>query len=359
MHILVVNCGSTTLKYGLFHTDGTGVPHPLAGASIPLTSAGIPPLARLLDHLPRAPDAVAHRIVCGGEGLGEVALIDGTVLAGLESQAPLDPLHAAHAIELVRVAAELKLPQVAAFDSAFHAALPAHARRYALPDIAGLHRVGFHGWSHRSAMERYAAIAGNPRPTLVTLHLGGGCSAAAIRDGRSMDTSMGFTPLEGLMMGTRPGDLDPGIVLHLIGTGYTPQRLERLLHQESGLRGIAGDADMRALLARTDAPAGLAVEMFCYRVRKYVGAYLAALEGAAEAVVFTGGIGERAPEIRRRVCAGLEWAGIVLDAERNRRGDERISADGSRVGVYAVRAGEELLIAREASTLLRRSVPIR
>lgn len=161
------------------------------------------------------------------------------------------------------------------------------------------------------------------------------------------------------MMGTRPGDLDPGIVLHLIGTGYTPQRLERLLHQESGLRGIAGDADMRALLARTDAPARLAVEMFCYRGRKYVGAYLAALEGAAEAVVFTGGIGERAPEIRRQVCAGLERAGVVLDAERNRRGDERISADGSPIRVYTIRSNEEGLIAREASVLLRQDAQSR
>jgi len=203
-------------------------------------------------------------------------------------------------------------------------------------------------------MERYAVVACNAAPTLVTLHLGGGCSAAAIRDGRSVDTSMGFTPLEGLMMGTRPGDLDPGIVLHLIRTGYTSERLEQLLHHESGLRGVAGDADMRALLARTDEPARLAVEMFCYRVRKYVGAYLAALEGAAAAVVFTGGIGERAPEIRRRVCVGLEWAGVVLDAERNLRGDERISADGSPLRLYTIRSNEEVLIAREAAALLRR-----
>jgi acetate kinase len=354
MRILVLNCGSTTLKYRLFHTDGSGVAHALAGAVVPLTAAGSPPLAHMLDHLPHPPDAVAHRIVHGGDGHGEVALIDGTMLAGLESRAEFAPLHAAQALELVRAAAELKVPQVAAFDSAFHGTLPSHARRYALPEIAGLERVGFHGWSHRSVVDRYAAIAGSPAPTLVTLHLGGGCSAAAIRAGRSVDTSMGFTPLEGLMMGTRPGDLDPGIVLHLIRTGYTAERLEHLLQHESGLRGVAGDADMRALLARADGPAQLAVEMFCYRVRKYVGAYLAALDGVAEALIFTGGIGEGAPEIRRRVCVGLEWAGVILDPERNLRGDERISTDGSPLGVYTIPSNEEGLIAREASALLRR-----
>jgi len=355
MRILVLNCGSTTLKYRFFLADKSGVSQVLAGAVVPLTADASPSLADLLDDLPQAPDAVAHRIVHGGDGLGEVAFIDGTMLGELESLGGLAPLHATQALALVRTAAELKVPQVAAFDSAFHVTLPPHARRYALPEIPGLHRVGFHGWSHRSAVERYATIAGNPAPSLVTLHLGGGCSAAAIRRGRSVDTSMGFTPLEGLMMGTRPGDLDPGIVLHLIRTGYTAERLEHLLQHESGLHGVAGQADMRALLARTDLPARLAVEMFCYRVRKYIGAYLAALDGAAEAVVFTGGIGEGAPEIRRRVCAGLEWAGVIVDPERNLRGEERISTDGSPLGVHTIASDEEGLIAREASALLTRS----
>jgi acetate kinase len=164
---------------------------------------------------------------------------------------------------------------------------------------------------------------------------------------------MGFTPLEGLMMGTRPGDLDPGILLHLMRAGYTTEQIEEMLYRESGLRGVAGDADMQTLLTRTDGPATLAVEMFCYRVRKYVGAYLAALEGTAEALVFTGGIGERAPAVRRRVCAGLAWAGIVLDPARNVRGDECIGSSDSRLGVYAVRSNEEALIARETLALVR------
>lgn len=325
-----------------------------AAAATPFAPATPAPLRALLDHLPHPPDLVAHRIVHGGDRHGEVALIDEALLAELESPARLGALHAARATELVRDLISLNLPQVAAFDSAFHATLPPHARRYALPEMNALHRVGFRGWSHRFVAECYAAISNNPAPTLVTLHLGGGCSAAAIRHGRSVDTSMGFTPLEGLMMGTRAGDLDPGVLLHLLRTGYTLERLEHLLQHESGLRGVAGDADMRALLLRADAAAQLAVEMFCYRARKYVGAYLAALEGAAEAVVFTGGIGEGAPEIRRRVCDGLGWAGLRLDDERNRRGDQRISADGSRMGVYAIRTDEELVIARAASALFRR-----
>jgi acetate kinase len=355
MHLLVLNCGSTTLKYGLFDAGKPGSVRRLGGAVAPLTSSTPPSLARLLEELPHPPDAVAHRIVHGGEGRGDVARIDRVLLDALEAEARLAPLHAAHAIELVRACAELQLPQAAAFDSAFHGSLPVRARRYPIPEITGVHRIGFHGWSHRSAMERYAALSGHAAPTLVTLHLGGGCSAAAIRQGRSVDTSMGFTPLEGLMMATRAGDLDTGIVLHLLRSGYSVDRLEHLLQQESGLRGVAGEADMRALLGRADAAAELAVEMFCYRVRKYVGAYLAALEGHAEAVVFTGGIGEGAPDIRRRVCAGLEWAGVALDQERNQRGDERISADTSRLGVYAVHADEETLIAREAAVLFHRA----
>lgn len=353
MNVLVVNCGSTTLKYGLFRAGTDGTVHALAGASAPLSAAVS--LTGLLERLPQAPDLLAHRLVHGVEGSGNVAVITDAMLGELETDAALAPLHTLPALRLVRLGADLGLPQVAAFDAGFHATLPPHARRYPLPSLPGVERTGFHGWSHRSAVERYAAIVGNPAPSLVTVHLGGGCSATAVRAGRSVDTSMGFTPLEGLMMGTRAGDLDPGIVLHLLRSGYTADRIEELLYRESGLRGIAGDGDMRALLARADEAARLAIDMFCYRVRKYVGAYLAALEGAAEAVVFTGGIGERAPEIRRRVCQGLEWAGLVLDPARNSGGEERISTADSRLDAYAIRSHEEALIAREAVALVRQS----
>ena len=350
MNILVINCGSTTLKYGLFRGEPGGGVRSLSGAVVPLSNAAS--LTWLLETLPQRPEVIAHRLVHGTERSGDVALITDRMLAELDADAALAPLHTVYALRLVRLAADLRLPQVAAFDGGFHATLPDHARRYPLPQLPGIHRIGFHGWSHRSAMERYAAIAASPSPSLVTVHLGGGCSAAAIRSGRSVDTSMGFTPLEGLMMGTRAGDLDPGIVLHLMRSGYTADQIEELLYHQSGLKGVAGDGDMRALLARSDETARLAVEMFCYRVRKYVGAYLAVLEGAAEAVVFTGGIGERSAEIRRRICQGLGWAGVVLDPARNLAGEERISAADSPLEVYALRPHEEALIAREALALV-------
>ena len=355
MNVLVLNCGSTSLKYGLFHGEPGSSVEALAGAAVPLSAAAS--LDWLVPRLPQAPDLVAHRLVHGSANGGEVAMLTESMLAALEADTALAPLHTVHALRLVRLAAALGLPQAAAFDGGFHATLPPHARRYPLPELPGVGRTGYHGWSHRSAMERYAALAGRPAPSLVTLHLGGGCSATAILAGRSVDTSMGFTPLEGLMMGSRPGDLDPGILLHLMRAGYTVDQIEELLYRQSGLRGVAGEADMRTLLTRTDAAATLAVEMFCYRARKYVGAYLAALEGAAEALVFTGGIGERSPEIRQRICAGLEWAGIRLDPGCNARSEERIGASDARLGVYVLRSNEEALIARETLALVGRSRP--
>ena len=353
VNVLVINCGSTSLKYGLFHGEPGGRVDALAGAVLPLSAAAS--LDWLVPRLPQAPDLIAHRLVHGGANGEDVAILTESMLGELEADTALAPLHTVHALRLVRLAAGLGLPQAVAFDGGFHATLPPHTRRYPLPELPGVLRTGYHGWSHRSAMERYAALVGNPAPSLVTVHLGGGCSATAVRAGRSVDTSMGFTPLEGLMMGTRPGDLDPGILLHLLRAGHTVDQIEELLYRQSGLRGVAGDADMRTLLTRTDEAAKLAVEMFCYRVRKYVGAYLAALEGTAEALVFTGGIGERSPEIRQRICSGLAWAGIVLDAGCNARGEERIGSGDSRLGVYALRSNEEALIARETLALVHGS----
>jgi len=185
----------------------------------------------------------------------------------------------------------------------------------------------------------------------VTLHLGGGCSAAAIRRGRSVDTSMGYSPLEGLVMGTRAGDLDPGILTHWLHEGMSLREIEHLLQHEAGLKALAGTADVRELQRRGDAAAGLALDLFCYRIQKSVGAYLAALEGA-EAIVFTGGIGENAPEIRRRVCERFGWAGLTLDVERNQRNELRLSVEGSRLAAYAIPTDEEYLIARETLRLV-------
>jgi acetate kinase len=217
---------------------------------------------------------------------------------------------------------------VAAFDTAFHRTLPQRAWRYALPELPGVRRYGFHGWSHRSVTERYAELSGNPLPTIVTLHLRSGCSAAAIQRGQSIDTSMGYTPLEGLVMGTRPGNLDPGILTHLLQQGMTLDRLRRLLHQESGLQGLAGSQDMRELLRRDDEKAVAALEIFCYRILKYVGACLTIL-GGAEAIVIYG-------RYRRELARAQ--APNMRGAELGRAGDgwlpecpgeERISAEGT------------------------------
>jgi acetate kinase len=204
-------------------------------------------------------------------------------------------------------------------------------------------------------MKRLAALSGDAEPTFVSLHLGSGCSAAAIRRGRPADVSMGYSPLEGLVMGTRAGDVDPGVLLHLIHGGWDAEKLGRLLHHEAGLKALAGTADMRELLSRSDLEAQEAVEFFCYRAVKYVGAYLAALEGEARALVFTGGIGENAPKIRERICRSLAWAGLRLDAARNARGEEQVSAAGSPLDAYAIRTDEEEGIAEAALRLLEES----
>jgi acetate kinase len=301
--------------------------------------------------LPARPDAIAHRVVHGGGLLPDVILIDAEVHRVLREVTPLAPLHNGPALEGIEATLGTGVPLIAALDSSFHADMPSRAWRYAIPELAGVRRYGFHGWSHRYVAERFAVLAASPEPTIITLHLGGGCSAAAICRGRSVDTSMGYSPLEGLVMGTRAGDLDPGILTHLLHEGMSLSQLEELLQHEAGLKALAGTADVRELLERKDSAAELALELFCYRVQKCVGAYLAALEGA-EAIVFTGGIGEHAPEIRRRVCARLGWAGLALDVEPNRRNELRISADGSRLAAYAIPTDEEYLIARETFRLM-------
>jgi acetate kinase len=350
MRILVINCGSATLKYKLFAAESGQLRH-LAGGAVEISSGYRQAVAAALQSLPQAPDAIAHRVVHGGDRLPDVVPVDLRILSQLRELGPLAPLHNGPALEGIEATLGLGVPLVAAFDTAFHRTLPVRAWRYALPELAGIRRYGFHGWSHRSVTERYADLSGNPLPTIVTLHLGSGCSAAAIQHGRSIDTSMGYTPLEGLVMGTRPGDLDPGILTHLMQEGMTLEQVRSLIHHQSGLQGLAGSHDMRELLRRTDESAVLAIEIFCYRILKYVGAYLSAL-GGAEAIVFTGGIGEHSPEIRRKVCEGLRWVGLELDGVRNTRGEERISVDGSRIGAYAIRTDEEGVIAREAWTLL-------
>jgi acetate kinase len=355
MRVLVINCGSTTLKYKLFQ-GVKGELEPLAAAVVETTGGYRAAVEQALAALPAPADVIAHRVVHGGGRLPNVVKIDAEVLRILREVTPLAPMHNGPALEGIEATLDSGVPLVAALDTAFHATLPPRAWRYALPELAGVRRYGFHGWSHRYVTERYAALAGSSEPTIITLHLGGGCSAAAILRGRSVDTSMGYSPLEGLVMGTRAGDLDPGILIHLLHEGMSLPELEQLLQHEAGLKALAGTADVRELLGRKDAAAELALELFCYRVQKCVGAYLAVLEGA-EAIVFTGGIGEHAPEVRRRVCEPFGWAGLTLDVERNRSNELRISGEGSRLAAYAIPTDEEYLIARETFKLVERESP--
>jgi acetate kinase len=309
--------------------------------------------------------AVGHRVVHGGERFTSSALITDEVLRGIEDCIELAPLHNPANIQGIvaaRTAIGAAVPQVAVFDTAFHQTLPDHAFLYALPyQLYRRHRIrryGFHGTSHRYVAYRYRKLKGITRDAtnIITLHLGNGCSIAAIKGGNSIDTSMGFTPLEGLVMGTRSGDLDASI-LDLIATkeGLSLSEVETLLNKQSGLLGISGlTDDMRELIAEAheheDRRARLAIEIFCYRARKYIGSYLAAMNGA-EAIVFTGGIGENAAEIRSMICADLTWLGVELDAELNaKHGADRggqISSETSRVAVFVIPTNEELLIARD------------
>jgi acetate kinase len=351
MRILVINCGSATLKYALYEAD-SGRLNRLASSTVGWEGGYTATVERALASLPQVPDVIAHRVVHGGERFVAPVAIDDEVVRHLAELVPLAPLHNAVALEGIAATRGMGVPLIAVFDTAFFADLPDRARRYAMPPAPGLRRYGFHGWSHRFVTERCAALLGHAEPTLVSLHLGSGCSAAAIQRGRPVDISMGYSPLEGLVMGTRPGDVDPGLLLHLVQEGAGAAALERLLHRESGLQGLAGSADMRELLARDDSPAREAIELFCYRIVKYVGAYLAVLDGKAEALVFTGAIGSGSPEIRRRVCQAMAWAGIRLDPERNARGEERISHPDGRLTAFALHSDEEGAIAGEVARWL-------
>ncbi len=312
--------------------------------------------------------AVGYRVVHGGDRFSTPALIDDAVLGAIESLAPLAPLHNPPALDVIkagRTRLGTEIPMVAVFDTAFHHTLAEHVRTYALPESwrasHGIRRYGFHGLAHRFMFHRYLDIAGaRMEPSkVITFQLGQGCSVTAIRDGKSVETSMGFTPMEGLIMATRPGDLDPGVVLHLARReGFDLAKLDRELNEESGLLGLSGiDDDMRVLLSREaagHAGARLAVAAFCHRARKYLGAYAAVL-GGAEAVIFGGGIGENSPAIRSRICAGMAWCGLVLDEVANgatvgREG--RISSPDSKVSAYVIPVNEELMIARDTLEFL-------
>jgi acetate kinase len=403
MNVLVLNCGSSTVKFQLIATDlgiiernedkrlASGYVERVGGeAIITLKAEGcneqrstesLGDMRAAVDFIIRWVTsegagisgvksiadihAVGHRVVHGGERFTHSVLITDEVLRGIEDCVELAPLHNPANIKGIQAASDLfgpGLPQVAVFDTAFHQTLPEKAYLYAIPyqfyRRYRVRRYGFHGTSHRYVAYRYRQLRNLTREqtNIITLHLGNGCSAAAIRGGDSIDTSMGMTPLEGLVMGTRSGDIDPAIIDYLaIKEGLTIHQIESLLNKQSGLIGISGlTNDMRELLEEAhennDRRARLAIEIFCYRARKYIGSYLAAM-GGADAIVFTGGIGENSPEVRSSICDGLQWMGLELDGERNAKctnGCEGlISTESSRLAAYTIPTDEELLIARD------------
>ena len=403
MKVLVLNCGSSSLKFQLIDSHAASVSRGRENrlarglierigekATCSFTSAGCPPhrettairnheeaVRKVLSWLDSKDDsglgkveAVGHRVVHGGDRFTASALIDDEVDAAIESLKDLAPLHNPACLSGIRAARAVlgsAIPMVAVFDTAFHRTLPDYASSYAIPyDLSlrhGIRRYGFHGLAHSYLAQRYAAIRAIPIDlvNIVTFHLGNGCSASAIRQGKSVDTSMGFTPLEGLVMGTRSGDLDPALVGYLaLKEGLSVAEVETLLNKRSGLLGISGwSHDMRELMERAkgDGRARLAIEIFCYRARKYLGAYLAAL-GSAEAVVFSGGIGENSPLVRAKICEGMEWCGLRLDSGRNEAvmGNEgQISSDGARIHAYVIPTDEEIVIAGETAGVVEKS----
>jgi acetate kinase len=310
-------------------------------------------------------DVVGHRVVHGGETFASTTLVDASVKTAIQGLFALAPLHNPANYLGIEVAERLFLQarQVAVFDTAFHQTMPEYAFRYALPEqLYAEHRIrvyGFHGTSHQYVAAQAAAYLGNPAARLITIHLGNGCSMAAIQNGQSLDTSMGFSPLAGLVMGTRSGDLDPAVVLYLQSQlGYTTDQVNNLLNKQSGMVGLTGFSDMRDItkgLNQGDATAELAYSMYAYRIRKYIGAYAAVLNGL-DALVFTAGVGENDALVRSRACQHLEFFGIVLDEEKNqvRTPSLRdISRPESRVRILVVPTNEELEIARQCAELLR------
>jgi len=396
MNVLALNCGSSSVKFRLLAVE-PGLPVAAARLLASGTIERLGPQARstferdgrteeahepIVDHVEAVGrvlgwlaegnediDAVGHRVVHGGARFTTPTPIDDAVVEaveGLESLAPLHNRPSLAGIRACRAALKPAMPMVAVFDTAFHALLPERAAHYAIPwELArrhGIRRFGFHGISYAWATIRAAALLGRTVDDvrLVVLHLGNGASAAAIRDGISVDTSMGLTPLEGLVMGTRSGDVDPALIGYLVrAEGANVAEVEAWLNERSGLAGLAGGSgDVRDLLARErdDARARLALEVFCHRARKYLGAYLAVLEGA-DAVVFTGGIGTHQPEIRRRIAGGFAWCGLTLDDDRNAAtlGEGVISADRSTIRALVITADEERIIAHQTAACLARA----
>jgi acetate kinase len=368
MRILVLNGGSSSLKASLYEIGGlTGEGDPAKPAWKKQSAVDSPDaVTQLLESLgPSACiDAVGHRIVNGGKSFTEPQRITPQIKSALAELAQSAPQH--NQLEMAGIDAVEKifgpqLPQVAVFDSAFHSTLSTAA--YAYPGPAawleeGIRRFGFHGISHRYVSRRAARMLNRPVEDLklITCHLGNGCSLAAVSGGRSIDTTMGFTPLEGLMMGTRSGSIDPGIIVYLMRRhGYSADDIDRILNRESGLKGLAGSGDMREVISAADGGderARLALEVFVHRLSAGIGSMLGAL-GGLDALIFTGGIGENVPLVRERSCGTFEFLGVDIDSALNAQGPERdISTAGSAVRVLVIRTEEDWEIARDCRRVL-------
>ena len=399
MKILVINSGSSSIKYKLFDTethrmvcaglveriglegsrvrhtiyDGEGERTIVRETPVPDHEVGLKRVAGLLtesdiaviEH-PGEIAAIGHRVVHGGERFSDTVIIDDDVIAAIRRLIPYAPLHNPANLEGILVARQIfpDAVQVAVFDTAFHQTLPPHAYRYAIPnrfyEKHGVRVYGFHGTSHLYVSKRAAEWLGKPlaEVNLITAHLGNGASMAAVQNGRSVDTTMGFTPLPGLMMGTRCGDLDPAVIFYLANRlGLSLEEIDRMLNKQSGLLGVAGASDVRDVIDQMEAGddnARLALEMYAYRIRKYIGAYMAAL-GRVDALVFTAGVGENSPLVRKMSCAGLERLGIVLDEAKNdarAEGVTPIHAEDSPVSILVIPTNEELEIAQQTRALL-------
>jgi acetate kinase len=380
--ILCLNGGSSSLKFAVYRMGGSAEERIFSGAieaigadggrvwlrrgdktlsdnsgSFPNHAEAIKTMfSALRDQGAKDLAAAGHRIVHGGPLFTTPQKVTSKLQDALKNLVPFAPLHLPNQLAMIEaVAAHYPdLAQVACFDTAFHSNMPEVARRFALPQELwkqGIKRYGFHGLSYEFIVSKLGEEIGH---RAVIAHLGNGASMVALKNGSPVDTSMGLTPTGGFMMGTRSGDLDPGVLLYLMNKGYSADQMEKLLNHQAGLLGVSGQSsEMRTLLEKrqTDPAAAMAVEMFCYQVRKFIGAYAAVL-GGLDTLVFTGGIGERAAAIRAEICSGLEYLGIALDVSANGRNAETLSTAGSRCVVRVVMTDEDLMIARHTRSVL-------
>ena len=398
MKVLVLNCGSSSIKYQFIDTEtetalAKGIVERIGMTGAVLSQSRhdgdtIKIAGEILDHKAAIEyviaillsknhgvieninniDAVGHRVVHGGETFSDSVLINNEVLKVIEDNIEIAPLHNPPNIKGIQAVSRSlpKTPQVAVFDTAFHSKMPPHSFLYGIPyelyKKYKIRRYGFHGTSHLYVSQKAAEIMKKDVNELkiITAHLGNGCSMAAIDKGTSVDTTMGFTPLEGLLMGTRSGDLDPSLILYIMGKeGLSLHEAGTLLNKHSGLIGISGESsDMREIIASVkdeQKRSVYAFEIFCYRIKKYIGAYTAAM-GGLDALVFTGGIGENAVEVREEVCRNMEYLGIKLDTLKNESREQVISDSSSKVNIFRIPTNEELVIAMDTANIVSKPV---